>query len=268
MSMVMFWKAMKDLRWTLFWYASGLLVYALVIISIFPMFRDLMGELEQFLEFYPEAVLRAFGLEGDLATFAAFVGVEFINVIWPLIVAIFVIMAGTSAVAQEIERGTADLWLSVPEHRWRLLAAKAAAMALGVAVLVVVTLGTLGIGAFTINERLGMMSLIAAGVVMLSYPLAVLGYSLLLSSLFSERGKAAGIAAGLTILGYLGWLIAELSDRWDWLRYVSPFTAYKPQQALETGEIPWGGVTILLAVALVTVVAALIIFQRRDVATV
>jgi ABC-2 type transport system permease protein len=264
----MFRKAMRDLRWTLVWYATGLLVYAVLIISIFPMFRDMMGEFEQVLEFYPEAVLRAFGLEGELATFSTFVGVEFINVIWPLIVAIFVIMAGTSAVAQEIERGTADLWLSVPEHRWRLLAAKAAALALAVMVLVMVSLGTLGIGALVIGETLGALSLIAAGVVMLSYPLVVLGYSLFLSSLFSERGKAAGIAAGLTILGYLGWLIAELSDRWEWLRYVSPFTAYDPQRALDTGEIPWSGVALLIALALVFVSASLIVFQRRDIATV
>jgi ABC-2 type transport system permease protein len=264
----MFWQAMKDLRWTIFWYALGLLIYAVVILSIYPIFRDLMAEFDELLEHYPEAVLRAFGLENNLGTFAAFVGVEFINVIWPLIVAIFVIMAGTATVAQEIERGTADLWLSVPEERWRLLAAKAVALLVGILVLVTVTVTTIGIGAAVIDEHFGFLALIAASTVMVSYPFAVLGYSLLLSSLFSERGKAAGIAAAVTILGYLGWLVAGLSERWEWLQYVSPFTAYKPQHALETGQILWLETLVLVAIGFLATAAALVIFQRRDVATV
>lgn len=268
MNLVMLRRSLLDLRWTVFWYAAGLLVYATVILSVYPMFRDLMTDFDELLERYPEAVLRAFGFEGDMSTYASFVGVEFINVIWPLIVAIFVIMAGTSTVAQEIERGTADLWLSVPEDRWRLLMSKAIALVLGILVLVLVTVLSIGIGAAMVEEPLGLRALFAAGLVMVSYPFAILGYSLLLSSLFSERGKAAGIAAAVTILGYLAWLVAGLADRWEWLRYISPFTAYKPQLALETGQFQVAEILVLAAVGLVTTAAALVIFQRRDVATV
>jgi ABC-2 type transport system permease protein len=268
MNRVMFGQALKDLRWTLFWYASGLLVYAVMIVSIYPMFSDLMSEFDEMIERYPEAVLKAFGFEGGMGTYAAFIGVEFINVIWPLIVAIFVIMAGTSAVAQEIERGTADLWLSVPEERWRLLTSKACALLLGIVVLVLVTVVSIGVGAAFVGEPLGFRALLAATAVMISYPFAILGYSLLLSSLFSERGKAAGIAAALTILGYLAWLVAGLAERWEWLRYVSPFTAFKPQRALETGQFPTLEILVLGVVGITLIVAALVVFQRRDVATV
>jgi ABC-2 type transport system permease protein len=267
MSSVMFWRAMKDVRWTLAWYAFGLLVYSVLIISIYPMFKDMMSTFENLLDQYPEAVLVAFGLQGDLATFQTFIGVEFINVIWPLIVAIFVIMAGTATVAQEIERGTADLWLSVPEDRWRLLGSKVVVLVLGIVILVAVTVISLGVGAAIVDAHLGFSALIAASLVMICYPFAILGYSVLLSSLFSERGKAAGIAAGITILSYLSWLVGGLVDQWSWLKYISPFTAYKPQFALDHGQVPVLEVLVLLALGLAGVAAALVIFQRRDVAT-
>jgi ABC-2 type transport system permease protein len=268
MSKAMFWRALYDIRWTVFWYALGLLIYGVVIISVYPLFREMMVDFESLIEQYPEAVLRAFGLEGEFVGLAAFIGVEFINVIWPIIVAIFVIMAGTATVAQEIERGTADLWLSVPEERWRLLTAKGLALFLGIVVLVATTVITIGVGAILVDDAFGLGALIAASIVLISFPFAVLGYSVMLSSMFNERGRAAGIAAAITILSYLTWLIAGLSERWEWLRYLSIFTAYKPQFALETGQLPWMETLLLVMVGTVTLAAAVLVFQRRDVATV
>jgi ABC-2 type transport system permease protein len=268
MSSPMFWLAIKNLRWTVLWYAFGLALYGAIIVSVYPMFRGMMTEFQELIDRYPEAVLRAFGLEGDFASFPAFLGVEYMNVIWPLIVSIFVIMAGTATVAQEIERGTADLWLSVPEERWRLLLDKSVALLLGIVVLAAVTVVSIGVGGALIDEWLGFRPLIALSVVLLGFPFAVLGYSVFLSSLFSERGKAAGIAAAFTILSYLAWLVAGLAERWEWLRYVSTFTAFKPQMALESGQIPLLETLVLVAIGLAALAAALAIFQRRDVATV
>jgi ABC-2 type transport system permease protein len=264
----MFRRTLFDLRWTLFWYGAGLILYSAVMIAIYPMFQDMMTDFDELIDRYPEAVLRAFGFEGDLTTYAAFIGVEFINVIWPLIVAIYVIMAGTATVAQEIERGTADLWLSIPEERWRLLLSKTLALGVGLTILVLITVGAIAIGGFLVEEPLSFSGFIGATFVMISYPFSIMGYSVLLSALFSERGKAAGIAAALTILGYLAWLIAGLTERFEWLKYISPFTAYKPQNALQGGEVPYLEILVLLLLGIAGTIAALVVFQRRDVSTV
>ena len=79
-----------------------------------------------------------------------------------------------------------------------------------------------------------------------------------------ERGKPAGLAAGLTLAFYLAWVLAGLSDRWRWLKRLSIFTAYKPQQALARGEVPVPEVLTLLAIGLACAVAALAVFRRRD----
>ena len=92
----------------------------------------------------------------------------------------------------------------------------------------------------------------------------VLGYSVLLSALLGSRGGAAGLAAAVTLLSYLFWIIANMSDGFAWLRYLSIFSAYDAQAALADATIHWLGLGALILVGVVCTLAALAIFERRD----
>jgi ABC-2 type transport system permease protein len=92
----------------------------------------------------------------------------------------------------------------------------------------------------------------------------VLGYAALFSALLSERGKAAGLATGVTLGGYLAFIVSGISPRWEFLKFVSIFSAYKPQDALAHGSLNITGVAILVALGLACCIAALIQFERRD----
>lgn len=264
MSVPMLRRAALDLRWTVVWYAVGLAVYGILICAVYPTFRDSQAQFQQLLQTYPKAFLQAFGVSTDMGTLPAFLGAEFLNVIWALIISVFAIMAGTATVAQEVERGTADLWLSVPVGRARLLASKLLAMLVGAVVLVLATAATIAVGGMAVGEPQPVSRLAAAGVEMLAFTVAVGGYAVLLSTLFDERGKAAGVAAGVTLACYLAWVVAGLVSRVSWLRYLSIFTAYKPQDALSHGTLtPGAGLLVLLGVA--CALAGLLVFQRRDI---
>lgn len=263
MSQVMLWRAVKDLRLTTLWYGLGLVLYTLFLVYYFPTIRDTGDVLQQYIESFPAALIEAFGIT-DLTSYAGFMGAEFLNLVWPLIVSIFLIMSGTAVVAQEVERGTIEFWLSVPEERWRLLASKIVALLGSLLLLVLVTLVPLGLGANALGESLPRMSLPATGLVLLSYGIAVGGYSVLLSAVASDRSKPAGIAAGLTLGFYLLYVVGSLGDRLSWLKYISIFTAFQPQAALAEGTVPVLGVLILIAIGLACAVGSLIIFQRRD----
>lgn len=264
MNAVLIRRAVTDMRWTVLWYAIGLAVYGLFISLYFPAVRDNAGTIEEFLQSFPEALIEAFGIS-DMSSFSGFLGAEFLNLIWPLIVSIFVIMAGAAVVAQEIERGTAEYWLSVPESRASLLSSKLVSLLAAVIALVLVTMIVIQVGALLVDEQVSMRGLWAMGVVLLAYGVAVGGYAALFSSFASERGKPAGMAAGLTLAFYMLWVLSQLSERWDWLRYLSIFTAYQPQEALATGSIPVVGVLILLLIGLASAAGAIAVFQRRDV---
>lgn len=265
MSRVMFLQALRDLRWSAFWYALGLALYGILILSFYPTVRENTGLLQQYMQTFPRAMTEAFGIT-DMTSLEGFIGGEYLNVMWPLIASIFVIMAGAATVAREIERGTIELLLSVPESRTRLLASKLAALLAGMVALVAATLAALALGARLVDETLGLANLLALGAVLVSYTIAVGGYSALLSAFFKERGKPAGLSAGFTLAFYLAWVISGLSNDWEWLRNVSIFTAYEPQAALASAEVELSRLAVLLGVGLICSVAALFVFRRRDAA--
>ncbi|HET7271410.1 MAG TPA: ABC transporter permease subunit [Rubrobacter sp.] len=263
MSWVMFRKALKDLRWTVFWYAFGLVLYGILILSFYPSVRENAEEMQQLMGAFPKSVMEAFGAN-NMSTLAGWVGGKYLNVMWPLIMSVFIIMAGAATVAREVERGTIELLLSVPESRTRLLAAKLVALFTGILVLVAATIGSIALGAVLVDETLAFENLLALGAVLLCFSVAVAGYAVMLSSFSKERSKPAGMAAGLTLASYLAWVVSDLSKDWEWLRNVSIFTAYEPQPALQSGHIELAHLGALIAVGLISSVVALAIFRRRD----
>jgi ABC-2 type transport system permease protein len=259
----MFWQTLRIQRRTILWFAFGAAIYVLAIVAFYPSIRGNSAQYNDLLDAYPEAIQDAFGIE-DFSTFAGFVGAEAMNVIWPLVAAGFAIAAGSASVAGEIERGTVDLWLSVPVERWRLLLAKVFALLAGVLAIVVATVAALAGGGAAIGEWPGIGATLATLVSLPAIVVAVLGYSVLLSSLFGSRGAAAGLAAGLTLLAYLMAVIASMSDQLRWLAKLSIFSGYDVQPALAHGTVNWLGIILLTLVGAVCTVAALAIFQRRD----
>ena len=263
MNLVMFRQSLKELRWSVLWYALGIVLYGLLILSVYPTVRDNAQTMSQLSQAFPKAVMDAFGAS-DMTSLAGFVGGKFLNVMWPIIAGVFVIMAGAATVAREVERGTIELLLSVPESRTRLLAAKLAALLAGIVVLVAATVGSLALGAALVDETLDLVNLLALGVVLTAFAVAVGGYTVLLSSFSKERGKPAGMAAGLTLAFYLAWVISGLSEDWEWLASVSIFTAFEPQRALANGSLDLSHVGVLLGIGIACAIAALAVFRRRD----
>lgn len=265
MSLQMLRRAILDMRMTVFWFALGMAAYALLIVQFWPVMKANSELLSQYIRSFPEALMKAFGVT-DLATFPGFLGAEYLNFIWPLIASVFVVTAGSAVVAQEIDRGTVELWLSVPERRWRLLVAKLVALFLAVVVLAAVTVVAIAIGSAVAGETPHPTALAATGLALAAYSVAVAGYCAHFSSFFSERGKAAGLGAAVTLGSYLASIVSGLSKDVEGLKYFSLITAFHPQQALESGAPSWTEVGALLAIAAVCALAALVVFERRDVA--
>ncbi len=263
MSLVMFRRWLWESRWSAVGYGLGAAAYVLILVAFYPTIRDNSAQLDELMSVYPEAMKKAFGVE-DIGTLAGFLGAEVLNVIWPLIVGVFAIMAGSAVVAQEIDSGTVDFWLSAPERRSRLLLGKIVALAVVSLTIVLATIAAIWFGATLVGESFTARGYLTAGVTMLALMWVMLAYSALFSSFMSDRGRAAALAAAVTIGGYLAWIVAEMSTTWSWLRYLSIFAAYKPQPALAHGTFQTSGVAILLAISVACVVGALALFARRD----
>jgi len=264
MSLQMLRRATVDLRTTVAWFALGMAAYALLIVQFWPAMKENSELLAQYIRSFPEALRQAFGIT-DFTTFPSFLGAEYLNLMWPLVASVFVVMTGSAVVAQEIDRGTVELWLSVPERRWRLLVAKLVALLLGIIALAAVSVGAIAMGSAFVGEAPNLIGLAAAGFVLAAYGVAVGGYCALFSSFFSERGKAAGLGAAVTLASYLASIVSGLSKDAEGLKYVALTTVFHPQHAIESGAPTWTEVGALLGIGVVCAIAALVIFERRDI---
>jgi ABC-2 type transport system permease protein len=256
-------KALWDLRWTTLWYGLVAVLYTGAILAYYPYVRDNAASFSKILETYPRSLMDAFGVS-DIASFSGFLGSEVFNVIWPVLMAAFAITAGSAIVAREIEEGTADLWLSVPAGRTLLLGGKLLALGLAIVALVAASLLPVALGAAVLAAHVTAGGVLSLGLVMTSFVLIVAAYSALFSAFSSDRGRAAGLAGGLSLVFYLAWVVSRISPDWSWLGKLSIFTAYEPQRALASGGVDATKVAVLMALAAVAVAVALLRFQRRD----
>jgi len=257
-------KSLWDLRWTTLWYGLVAVLYTSAVLAYFPSVRDNAASFSRILQTYPRSLTAALGFT-DIGSFSGFVGSEVFNLIWPVLMAAFAIATGSAVVAREVEEGTADVWLSLPALRAVLLGGKLLALGLAIVALVAASLVPVAAGAALLAAHVSVGGLLSMGALMASFLLVVAAYSALFSAYSSDRGRAAGLAGGLSLAFYLAWVVSRLSPGWSWLGKLSIFTAYEPQRALETGAVDVVHVVVLLGIAAAAAAVALAGFQRRDV---
>jgi ABC-2 type transport system permease protein len=267
MNAIMLRRALTDYRRTTLWYVLGTAIYVILIGLFYPSVRDSSEDFDELLKSYPDALLRAFGLSADatLSAYSVYVSAETLSFIWPIIASAFVIMTAGALVAQEIERGTVEYWLSVPEERWRLLLSKYLGLLVMIVIFVFITVAVVGIMGVAMGGDVTPGGLLAVFVTMLLFAVTVASYTALLSAISDNRSRAAGLAAAITTGMYLLNVVSQLGADWRWLRFFSIFTAYQPQDALQRGEIAPVAVTALLAIIAACLVGTLVTFQRRDI---
>ncbi len=245
-------------------WAIGLLVYTVLIVSLFPTIRDSAG-FAQAAEEYPDALKEFLGGEDafDLTSGTGYLSAELFNLVLPLLLSIWAIGFGAS-MGSEQHDGTMDLLLANPIRRWRVVVEKA--LSLGVT-----TLGLASVPGLVVLVANGFVALdidwtsLAATVLAVSLLVVVHGLvALLVGAMTGRRGSAVGAA---TVLFAAGYLLNGLGGLVSWLEPFKMFSLY--YQAL--GQFPlregwqWDNLALLLFICGLVTVVAVAVFERRDV---
>lgn len=199
----------------------------------------------------------------DLDTFGGFIGNR-IGSAMPVLLGIWALLAGSSLIRGEEERGSLDLLLSTPHTRLSVLLQKWAALV--VTLLVIVTISCLGliVGAISVKVELDPVGAVMAHVNWAVTALVIAGLALLFSQL-TTRKAAAGWAGGIMAATYLlNNLVANLESL-QWTRYIYPYYYASLSQPLARSVgTNWGGITVLALLIVVLVGVALWMYQQRD----
>lgn len=258
-------KALFDQRRSLLVWSVSMVALVAMYAAIWPSMSR-QPSMSDLLDQMPEAFRALFASSGaDLSTPAGYVQVELLSFMGPMLLLIYAVTAGASAIAGEEDRHTLDLVLANPIGRGRLVLEKLTAMVTGTTLLAVV----LGVSLVVEGRPAGLdlpVDRVAAAMVHLALLSLVFGsLALAIGAATGHPGAARGVPAVLAVAAYV---LNGLGGVVDWLRpvqKVSPFYQYIGHDPLRNGVSSSSALIAVTTVAVLALVAVLA-FRRRDVA--
>jgi ABC-2 type transport system permease protein len=167
--------------------------------------------------------------------------------------------------AGEESRGTIDVLLSYPVSRRRVVLEKTAAVVIGCVVTAAAVWVLALAGAAASSSALPPDRLAEALVMLVLLGLAFGAIGLAISAATGNRAAAIGVAVGLMVVMYLIDALAAIVDGLRSIQPLSLFRYYMGNDPLRNG-LSVADAAVLAAVAAVFLVAALVAFDRRDLA--
>jgi ABC-2 type transport system permease protein len=244
---------------TLGW-AVGLGLYALLMIAFFPTVGQM--DLEQHMEFFPEELIAFIESATILGTPAGYLDTYFFNYM-PIILGILVAGVGANLLVGDEERGTLDLILAHPISRTALLAGRFLAFAVAMAVIMLVSWLCWTLPSAQYGMELTWFEFLRPFISLYAV-LLLFGALALLLSLLLPAARMAGMLTGTLAVG--NYLLNGLSNLDERLKGIVRFTPLRYYQGgLAVDGLNWAWVLGHLAATLVLLLAAWMLFQRREI---
>jgi ABC-2 type transport system permease protein len=256
---------LQQRRTALAWYIGSLVAYSWMMVWFYPKIGG--GEYAQLIDSMPPEVMQIMG-GGDIsfASLGGFFQTEYLGLMWMLIVASAVLIFTSRAFAGEIADGTMELVLSQPVSRVKLAITRVVALVAYVLLLAAATFVPIQVFGPTYDINLSakvFWLLMALGTL---FMLAVGGIGMLASSAFRSGGKASSIAAGVLVVMWVSDLISNFSEVADFFGPVNLISEWQPGKIINDGTAPGEVWWLYGIVAVVSLVACVFVFSRRDVA--
>lgn len=180
------------------------------------------------------------------------------------------LLGGTRVPAGEVDRGTADVLMSLPVSRWEIFVSETMAwLASGVAILAAALGGNL-IGAQGLppdqQPQVGRLLIVLANLFCLY--VAVGGLAWLVSSFSDRRGRAITLVFLILLALFLLNYLAEFWRPLQRIVFLSPLHYHRPINVLTQGSWPWRDMAVLVGVGAAMWGAGGVVFARRDLCTV
>jgi ABC-2 type transport system permease protein len=251
-------------RTSIFWFCFSLLLYSWMMVW----FWDQMGSVySNMLKDYPQEVLALFGgNEVAFASMGGFFQVEYLGLMWMIIIASAVVLFAAKAFSGEIGAGTMELLLAQPLSRTtvavtRVVAFIGYALLLNAFTFVPIQLFGRPYGIELSGEVFWTVSALG-----LLFTLAIGGLAMLLSSMFRDSGKPVALASGVLLLFWIADMVANVSEAAGFFDPVNLVSYWQPGVIINGGEAQPEAWWIYGILALVTLGGSVFVFSRRDVA--
>jgi ABC-2 type transport system permease protein len=238
--------------------------YVVVLMGVFmgPFYLAIDHVIADFADQFPEAILAMVGF-ADMATAEGWYQTENFSMTIPIALIVLTAAVGSKALAGEEGRRTMGLLLGNPVTRRSVVVEKAIAL-IGMASIIGV-LTFLGTMAGSLMANLGMSYVNVAATSLLATLLGIM-FGALALALSAATGKVKIATYGTSAAALVFYILnafLPLSDSLAGLARWSPFYYYLTSDPLNNG-MHWGHAGILAGLTAILLVAAVVLFERRD----
>lgn len=265
MSQALFFNMVKAQSRNMLSYGVGMALYLLLVVSMYPSFAG-SPALNSLLKSLPPGLLRLVGYQGGISQVGDYLAGEFYTLIYVIILAIYAVTAATRLMAHLVDGGPMAYLLATPVSRLRIALTQASVLVCGIVVIgVLATMsGLLGVRWLVPNSSLPVQHFLEMNLVGTLLFLVIAAYSFLFSVLNSDERTAISLSGGVTVVFYALNLLGTLTNKYDWMRRLSLFSLFDPQQLMR-GNAHFAAESLALAAtALILFALAVLVFRRRD----
>lgn len=236
----------------------------LIAICLF-LFPEMKGEMDNVSDMFSSmgSFTAAFGMDRlNFGTLIGFYAVECGNILG-LGGAFFASLIAVSALAKEEKERTAEFLLSHPVSRVSVISSKLASLVVQIVVMNVVIFALSAACIAVIGEEPAWkeICLLHLAYFLLQLELAGICFGL---SAFLRRGSL-GIGLGIAAMMYFLNIIANISEKAEFLKVITPFGYAEGADIVSNGSLDGKLVLIGMAFALIGVAAAYFWYSRKDI---
>ena len=229
--------------------------------SIYPGFAE---DAEEIVDAFPPFMIEMFGLE-ELHTVEGFIAAEIYSFFWVLFVAVYFAYIGSGLIAGDVWSRKMDLTLSNPVSRESVLLQKVASLWVPLVILNVGLAVPVYIGSVVIGETMNPIAIAMVHLLSIPYLLVCAAIGVVLSATADHVRTARATAIGLVFLLWLVDGVSRLDPDYEWIGEFTPSRYYEESQILVHEEYAFADAGLSLAVFVVLIGIALVIFGRRDI---
>lgn len=241
----------------------GIASLGLLIVAFFDVFGERQIDFMKMVESYPPEFLAFFGTDvTGLLTPGGYLGMYGFSFL-PIIIGFFAVIAGSSLIAGDEERGRLDLVIAHPVGRTAFFFGRFIAF-LG-AMVAILLLGWFGfcvlLGGSSLGLTWGEMTLPFISLLAQALIYGTLG--LLLSQFLPNRNFAALSSALVMVVGYVLSSLASLNENLETIAKLFPYAYFQGSEAFTDFNLLW--LIALLGVSSVMMLISWRRFIRRDI---
>jgi ABC-2 type transport system permease protein len=259
--------SLQQRRTSLMWFTIGLAAYSFFIVWYYPQFAGNDEFFEQIQEVFSQEMLAAFGAAGlDFSTLGGFLGVEYLSLIWVVIVGFAVINVAAKSIASDVENGTMEITLTQPISRFTVAVSRYVALAIYAVILNLATVVPIKLAGMLYDVEVPIDSMLLLFAVGTLLTLAIGGVAYAVSAFSSSGGRVSAVVGGLLGVMWLLNFISAVNEGTEFLGKLTVFYYWEPGRIIDEvatkPEAWWAFGVAAVAFPLLAIWR----FVRRDVA--